>query len=67
MALWLGVSRSSLPLVLPNIGNFLSLAGVGIWGRSRSWCRARVVIAACAAIALTGLFQTVQRVLESIR
>jgi len=27
MALWLGVSRSSLPLVLPNIGNFVSLAG----------------------------------------
>lgn len=27
MALWLGVSRSSLPLVLPNIGNFISLSG----------------------------------------
>jgi hypothetical protein len=27
MALWLGVSRSPLPLVLPNVGNFLSLAG----------------------------------------
>ena len=29
MALWLGVSRSSLPLVLPNIGNFISLSGSG--------------------------------------
>ena len=27
MALWLGVPRSSLPLVLPNIGNFISLPG----------------------------------------
>jgi hypothetical protein len=27
MALRLGVSRFSLPLVLPNVGNFLSLAG----------------------------------------
>jgi uncharacterized protein (DUF1501 family) len=27
MALWLGVSRGSLPLVLPNIGNFISTSG----------------------------------------
>jgi len=27
IALWLGVPRSSLPLVLPNIGHFLSLGG----------------------------------------
>lgn len=27
MALWLGVPRSSLPLVLPNAGNFISLTG----------------------------------------
>lgn len=27
MALWLGVPRSSLPLVLPNIGNFISTSG----------------------------------------
>lgn len=27
LALWLGVPRSSLPLVLPNIGNFVSLSG----------------------------------------
>jgi uncharacterized protein (DUF1501 family) len=29
MALWLGVPRSSLPLVLPNIGNFVSTSGSG--------------------------------------
>jgi len=27
MALWLGVSRGQLPLVLPNVGNFISTAG----------------------------------------
>jgi uncharacterized protein (DUF1501 family) len=27
LALWLGVSRSSLPLVLPNVANFLSTSG----------------------------------------
>lgn len=27
MALWLGVPRSSLPLVLPNVSNFLSTTG----------------------------------------
>ena len=27
LALWLGVSRGSLPLVLPNAGNFLAIAG----------------------------------------
>jgi len=27
LALWLGVPRSSLPLVLPNIGNFIATAG----------------------------------------
>jgi uncharacterized protein (DUF1501 family) len=27
LALWLGVPRSSLPLVLPNIGNFISTGG----------------------------------------
>jgi uncharacterized protein (DUF1501 family) len=27
LALWLGVSRGSLPLVLPNIGNFISTSG----------------------------------------
>ncbi|HWB05427.1 MAG TPA: DUF1501 domain-containing protein [Verrucomicrobiales bacterium] len=27
LALWLGVPRSSLPLVLPNIGNFISTSG----------------------------------------
>lgn len=29
LALWLGVPRSSLPLVLPNIGRFLDVAGTG--------------------------------------
>lgn len=29
LALWLGVSRSSLPLVLPNIGNFFDSSGSG--------------------------------------
>jgi hypothetical protein len=27
LALWLGVSPSNLPLVLPNIGNFYSTSG----------------------------------------
>jgi hypothetical protein len=27
LALWLGVSRANLPLVLPNIGKFISLTG----------------------------------------
>jgi uncharacterized protein (DUF1501 family) len=27
LALWLGVSRSNLPLVLPNVSNFISLTG----------------------------------------
>jgi uncharacterized protein (DUF1501 family) len=27
LALWLGVSRGSLPLVLPNVGNFISTSG----------------------------------------
>ncbi|MBL9115187.1 MAG: DUF1501 domain-containing protein [Verrucomicrobiaceae bacterium] len=27
LALWLGVPRSDLPLILPNIGNFISLSG----------------------------------------
>jgi hypothetical protein len=38
---------------------------VAFWIGDKSWYRARVVIPACAAIAATGLFWTVQRVLES--
>lgn len=38
---------------------------VAFWIGDKSWYRARVVKPACAAIAATGLFWTVQRVLES--
>lgn len=41
----------------------LAYLAVGIWGRNRSWYRARVVIPASAAIAAVGLYWTVQRVL----
>lgn len=35
---------------------------VGWWGRDRPWYRARVIVPASAAIALTGLYWTVERV-----
>lgn len=41
----------------------LAFLAVGIWGRNRAWYRPRVVIPASAAVAVTGLFWTVQRVL----
>jgi hypothetical protein len=41
----------------------LAFLAVGIWGRNREWYRPRVVVPASAAVALTGLFWTVQRVL----
>ena len=41
----------------------LAFLAVGFWGRNRAWYRPRVVIPASAAVAVTGLFWTVQRVL----
>jgi hypothetical protein len=41
----------------------LAFLAVGIWGRTKSWYRARVVVPASAAVAAVGLFWTVQRVL----
>lgn len=42
----------------------LAFLAVGIWGRNREWYRPRVVVPASLAVAATGLFWTVQRVLE---
>ena len=41
----------------------LAFLATGIWFRTRPWYRARVVVPASAAIALTGLFWTAERVL----
>jgi hypothetical protein len=40
----------------------LAFGLVGYWGKDRPWYRHRVVIPASAAIALTGLYWTVERV-----
>ncbi len=40
----------------------LAFGLVGYWGKDRGWYRARVIVPASAAIALTGLYWTVERI-----
>jgi hypothetical protein len=42
----------------------IAFAATGLWFRARPWYRARIVMPASAAIAVIGLFWTVQRVME---
>ncbi|MDQ2954324.1 MAG: HupE/UreJ family protein, partial [Pseudomonadota bacterium] len=42
----------------------MAFALTGLWFRAQPWYRARIVMPASAAIAVIGLFWTVQRVLE---
>jgi hypothetical protein len=43
----------------------VAFAATGLWFRARPWYRARIVMPASAAIAVTGLIWTVQRVMEA--
>ena len=41
----------------------VAFLATGLWFRARPWYRSRIVVPAFAAIALTGLFWTAERVL----